>query len=104
MAVQLSVAYQLLHDSLRTIGDSTTELGEIEVEIRESDEELANDHASFARNMQNAEMALAENHMDGLIEALILLRVSAMNISTIFSNLADEIGKAVAVLPPYPGA
>lgn len=59
-------------------------------EIRDADAELAHDQNIFEVNLSKLEAALT-NDRKLVNEELIKLRISAMNISTIFSNLADEI-------------
>jgi len=97
------MAYQLVHDAARAYAVSAMDMSHIEDKIRETDMEVASDEARFEQFIRDTEIALSKNDSDRLIVALLELRISAINISTIFSNLADQIEKIVVDLPPYTG-
>lgn len=97
MTTQLSKAYQLVYDAAQKVGCTTLNVPDIEVEICEADAELASDEAGFERNLRSACTALAKDDSDGLTEYLIRLRISAMNLSTIFSNFSEELERILKI-------
>jgi hypothetical protein len=90
MNAKLSDAYRILRDAIVLNNIPNCDLAEIEAEILGADEEVLRDEYLFETRLTQL-MATSARDVTSICEALAVLRVSAMNISTLFGNLADVI-------------
>jgi len=70
-------------------GIPNSDMAGIEAEIIGADEELSRDEHLFATRLAHA--AMSDRDVSTICESLSVLRISAINLSNIYSNLADEI-------------
>lgn len=99
MTIRISEAYRLLLQVVDRTPVPCLDIPDIECECREADAELARDEVRFDEHIAQLRTALLvenPNEFDlAARDALNNLCSSAMNISTVVSNLAEEIEKVV---------
>lgn len=90
--VKISRAYRILHMiAERGSAYSSAEMGELESCSTNADQGLSESLQAFERALHIAEDELRSGTDDGLVAALIRLRIHAMDASTELSNLVDSI-------------
>ena len=93
MNTKLSDAYRLLRDVIAQNKILNCDLASIEAEILGADEELSRDEYLFDKRL--TQLASSIHDVTSTCESFVILRVSALNLSTLFSNLADAIESVV---------
>jgi hypothetical protein len=89
--LRLSDVYKMLLESQSLFAQSTMSVDEIQSEISESDAELSRDVDLFNSWQERSRNSMMNKDADSLGKSLVHLRIHAMNISTIFLNLANAI-------------
>ena len=87
----LCQAYAILLEAMPFFDQSTADVNDIENEAKHADAELSRDLQLFGEWLDKSRKAVAERDVDNIGTALVHLRVHAMNIESIFRNLADSI-------------
>lgn len=89
--LNLSHAYEALLIAKNLFSESTMDVADVENEVAESNEELARDVELFSEWLHRSRRAAELGDANETGNALVHLRAHAMNISSIFLNLADTI-------------
>ncbi len=89
--LNLSHAYEALLIAKNLFPESTMDVAGVECEAAESNDELARDVDLFSEWLLRSQRAAELGDANETSNALIHLRLHAMNISSIFLNLADTI-------------
>lgn len=93
MGTRLSDAYRELYNSVTQNEILNFDLANIEAEILSADEELSRDERLF--EIRLSQLTSSPRNATSSCEALVSLRISALNLSILSSNLADAIESAV---------
>ena len=89
--IKLSDAYRTLYSARNLFEKSTMNELDVLKEIEESDSELDRDEELFLESLEKAKRLIIAQDSTNASYALVHTRLHAMNISSIFLNLADAI-------------
>ena len=89
--ISLNSVYSLLLQLASQFPESTADVDDLKEESCGADAELARDFELFSKAFQELQEAESGTAVEQQAYKLVHVRAHAMNIATIFSNLADSI-------------
>lgn len=91
MKVKLSEAYRILHQLTLVSNVNRVDIKSLEEEVKTADSELYFDLNEFNNRIDNLTGFINSSQYELTKEDLIFLRIKAMNLQSLFSNLTNAI-------------
>lgn len=91
MNIQLSKAYRLLRELDASSNHKSLNDESIIEEIETADDEVCSDISDFNSKLKSIQSLVDSSDFSATAEDLIMLRLYAMNISSVMNNLVEEI-------------